>query len=271
MMRGALQWSHVDEEKNHSACCSMIKHWRMWWWWEKFLNDLISMKRKRTSDVGQWSNIGECLHLQRNCSMISSRWREKGHRMLVNDQTLANVFIVREIVQWSHLDEEKKDIGCWSMIKHWRMSSFSEKLFNDLISMKRKRTSDVGQWSNIGECYDDKRNCSMISSRWREKGHRLLANDHTLANIFLLREVHQSSRLDVAKKNSGCWLLSKHWRMSVSYDKVFNDLIPRSRKRTSDNTQWWKISECIHFKWDFSMILSPCREKALRMLKNHQR
>ena len=146
--------------------------------------------------------------------MISSRWREKGHRMLRNHQTLTNLIIFREIVQWSHLDEEKKDIGCWSIIKHWRISLFWEKFFNDLISMKRKRTSDVAKSSNIDESHHRKRNCSMISSRWREKGHRILVNDETLPNLILLREIVQWSHLDEEKKDIGCWSMIKHWRIS---------------------------------------------------------
>ena len=154
------------------------------------------MKRKMTSDVVKSSNIDECDDDERNCSMISSRWRKKGHRMLPNHQTLTNVMMIREIVQWSHLDEEKKDIGCCQIIKHWRISSSSEKLFNDLISMKKKRTSDVAKSSNIDESHPGKRNCSMIWSRWREKGHRMLPNYQTLTNLIIVREIVQWSHLD---------------------------------------------------------------------------
>ena len=65
--------------------------------------------------------------------------------MLVNDQTLANATLLREIVQSSDLDEEKKHTGCRSMIKHWRTRSSSEKLSYDFISMKKKKSSDIGQ------------------------------------------------------------------------------------------------------------------------------
>ena len=144
------------------------------------------LKWKSTSHVGPLSNICECYHYKRYCWVISSWGIEKGHWMLVNDQTLANVFIFREIVQRSYLDYERKGIGCWSMIKHWRMCSSSEILFNNLISMKRKRTSDVGQWSSIGECVHLCRICSIIWFRWRERGHGMLVNDQTLANVFII-------------------------------------------------------------------------------------
>ena len=216
IFREIVQPSHLDEEQKDIGCCEIIKHWRISSSSEKLFNHLISMKSKRTSDVDQSSHIDECDDDERNCSMISSRWREKGHRMLVNHHTLMNVMMMREIVQWSDLDEEKKDMGCWSMMKHWRMLWWWEKLFDDFISMKRKRTSDVGQWSNIGECVHCQRNCSMISSRWREEGHRMLFNDETLANVTLLREIVQWSDLAEEKKDIGCWSMIKHCRMCSS-------------------------------------------------------
>ena len=96
----------------------MFKHWGMCSSSGKVLNDLISMKRKTTWGVGEWLNILECVHRKRNFWMILSRWREKGHRMLVNHRTLVNVTVLREIVQWSHLDEKKKDIRCCWMPKN---------------------------------------------------------------------------------------------------------------------------------------------------------
>ena len=198
----------LKREKNDIESCWMIKDSRMCSSSEIFSNDLISIETEKSADVGQWPNIGESHLVKRNCSMISSRWRAKGHHMLVNHHTLMNVMMMREIVQWSDLDEEKKDIGCWSIITHWWMWWWWEKLFNDFISMKRKTTSDVGQSSNIGECLHLQRNCSMIWSRWREKGHRMLVNHQTLANMFLLREILQSSQLDYEKRANGSfWII----------------------------------------------------------------
>ena len=196
ILKEIVQWSDLNEENKDIGCCEIVKHSRISSFSEKLFNDLIPMKRKTTSDVGQSSNIGECDDAAGNCLMLWSRRREKGHRMLVNHQTLANAMMLREIVQWSDLNEAKKDIRCWLIIKHWRMWSCSGKLFNDLISMKRKKTYHVGQLSNIGECSNDKRNCSMIWSRWREKRDRMLVNRQTLANTMMLREIVQWSDLD---------------------------------------------------------------------------
>ena len=146
----------------------------------------MSTRRKDTSDLGQWWSIGECDDDDRSFLLISCRWREKGYWMLVYHQTLANVMMVSVIFQWSHLDEEKKDIGCWWMIKDCGICASGEKLFNNLISMKRKKTSDVGEWSNVGECVHGGRNSSMISSRWREKGHRMFVNGERLLWYFVL-------------------------------------------------------------------------------------
>ena len=77
------------------------------------------MKKKSTSDVGQWWNIGEIHHGDTNSKMISSGGREKVHRKFVNDETLVKFIIFTEILKWSHLDEEKKYIGCWSIMKDW--------------------------------------------------------------------------------------------------------------------------------------------------------
>ena len=185
----------------------------MRWCCEKLFNDPISMTRKTKSDVCQSSNTAECDDAARNCSMTSYRWRQKGHQMLVNDQTLANMMMLREIVQWSNIDEEKKNIGCWSIIKYCRMRWCCEKLFNDLISMKRKRTSDIGQSSNIGECDDAERNCLMIWSWWRRKRHQMLVNHQALTNVFIVREFVQWSHLDEEKRDIRCSSIMKHWRM----------------------------------------------------------
>ena len=183
LLREIVQWSDLDEEKKDIGCCQIIKHWRISSLWEKLFNDLISMKRKRTSDVAKSSNIDESHPAKRNCSMIWSRWREKGHRMLPNHQTLPNLMILREIV-------------------------------HDLISMKRKRTSDVAKSSNIDESHHLERNCSMISFRWREKGHLMLPNHQTLTNVMMMREIVQWSHPDEEKKDIGCCQIIKHWRTS---------------------------------------------------------
>ena len=227
----------------------------------KLSNDLISMKRKKISDARQWSNNGECVPRHRNCSMISFRLREKGHRLLVNEQRVANVMMIRDIVQWSHLDEKKKDIRCSSMIKHSRMLWLSEKLFSDLIQMKRKKTSNICESSNINECFHRKRNCSMISSRQREKGHRMLVNDQTLENVTLLKVIDQWSHLDEEKTGIGRWLMNKHRRMRSSSEKLFNDLISMKRKWISDVGQWPNYRECYDGKRNRSMISSRWGQK----------
>ena len=162
MLREIVQWANLDEEKNDIGCCWILTHCRMCSSSEKFFNDLFSMERKTASDVaGSW-NSGKCVHRVRNSSMISSAWREKGHPIFGSHQALANAMMMGARLQWSHLVEEKKDIGCWSMIKHWRMWWCWEKLFNDLISMKRKTTWDVAGSSNVAECVHRQRNSSMI-------------------------------------------------------------------------------------------------------------
>ena len=232
----------------------MIKYWRIWWWWEESLNGLISMNRRRTAPVGQWLNIGECGDDERNSSTISYRWREKGHPKFGYDHGLANVFIVREIFRWSNLDVKKKHIECLSMIEHWRMLWWWEKFFNDLIWIKGKETSVVGQWANISECVHCERNSTMICSRWREKGYRMLVNDKTLPNVMMLREIVQLSHLDEEKKGIRCSSMIKHWRMWWWSEKLFNDLISMKRKRTSDVGQWSNIDECVHRQRNSSMI-----------------
>ena len=161
---------------------------------------------------------------------MSSRWREKAHRTLVNDQTLAYLIIFREILQWPHLDEDKRDIrsssmikkgivfilttihqwshldqeknhfGRWSMIKYWRMFWWWERFFNAVISMKTKNTSDVPQWSNIGKPHHFLKNSTIISTRSTEKANRMLANDQTFPNVLIFTEILQWFQLDEEKK-----------------------------------------------------------------------
>ena len=91
---------------------------------EILLKFMILMKRKRTSDVGQWWNIVEIHHDERNSKMIWFWWREKEHQTLVNDEILLKFIIFREILKWSDFDEEKKNIKRWSMMKYcWNSSS----------------------------------------------------------------------------------------------------------------------------------------------------
>ena len=271
IVREILQWSTLDDEKNGIGCCWILKHWRMCSSCEKFFNDLISMTRQMTSDIRQSSNIGECDDDGSKTSIISSRWREKGHRMSVNDETMANMMMLRDILQWSHLNEEKEDGVCCSILKHWRMCSSCEKFFNDLISMTRKRTSDIGQSSKIGECDDDGCKTSMISSRWKEKEHRMLVNDQTLANVMMLRGTLQWPHLVEEKKGIGCWSMIKHWRMWWCWEKFFNELISIKRQRTSDVGKWSNICDCDNDERNSCMIWSWCREQEHRMLGSDQR
>ena len=149
MMREILQWSSIDQEKKDIGSWSMIKHWRISSFSEEFFRLLISMNRRR-------------------------------HPMLVNDQTLGNVLILTEIPQWCDLHENEKSIARCSVMKHWQMFSSWEKFFDDLIPMAGERTSDASQWSNIAHGVHPKRNSSLISPRWRRKGHRIMANHQTL-------------------------------------------------------------------------------------------
>ena len=66
------------------------------------------MKRKRTSDVGQWWNILDIYDHERNYKMISFWWREKLRGMLVNDEILLEFIMLRGILEWCHFGEEKK-------------------------------------------------------------------------------------------------------------------------------------------------------------------
>ena len=193
MMGETLQWSTFDEQKKDIGCWSMKQHYPMPWWWEKFFNDPISMKTKWISDVDKSSNIGECHDDESNSSVISSWWRRKGFCMFRYDQILANVFILSEILRSSHLHEKKKDIRCSSMDKHWKIFSSSEKVFNHLISVKGKGTSDLDEWSKTSECVHRQSNSSLISSRSREKGHRIFVNDQAFVNVMIIREILQQS------------------------------------------------------------------------------
>ena len=214
MVRAIRRSSNLDEEKTDIRCWSMIKHWRMCSSWEKFSNDLIAKKRKR-------------------------------HCMWVNDKTFGNIFIFREILQWYHLDDEKWDIGCQSIIKQWLMLWCWKQFFNDLNSMKRKSTSDLRLWSNIGQYVHHEGNSSIIYSWWREKGHPMWVNHKTLANVFIVREILQWSHLDEEKKYIGRWSIIKHSRICSLWQKFFNDLISIKRKRPSDVWQRWNFRECV--------------------------
>ena len=75
------------------------------------------MKKKGTTDVGPWWKIVEIHDDERNSKMVSFGRKEKVHWMLVNDEILLKFTMVREILKWSHFDEKKRYIGCWSMRK----------------------------------------------------------------------------------------------------------------------------------------------------------
>ena len=174
------------------------------------------MKRKKTSDIRQCSKVGECVYPKRNSSMLSFRWRERGHQVLGNDETYASVFILREVVQRYHLHQAKRHIGCLSMMKRWRMLWWWEKFLYDLISMKRKWISVVDQWSNIVLWFHHNGNSSTISCRWREIVHGMLVNNQTLADLIIFREIVQWCHLDEEKTDIGCWSIVKHCRMCLS-------------------------------------------------------
>ena len=54
--------------------------------------------------------------------MISFGWEQNGHRSFVHDEILLKFLILIEILKRSHFDEEKKNIGCWSIVKYfWRV------------------------------------------------------------------------------------------------------------------------------------------------------
>ena len=66
------------------------------------------MKSKRTSHDALWWNIVEIHHNQKNPTMISSGWREEPRPMLANQEKSLKFIMLKEILMWSHLDEDKK-------------------------------------------------------------------------------------------------------------------------------------------------------------------
>ena len=160
------------------------------------------MKRKRTSDCGQWWNIVETRHGKGNSKMIWCWWREKEHRTVVNVEILLKFFIVREILKWSNfmtrkkprtlvndeilfkflmvreilkradLDENKTNIRRCPMMKHSWNPAWWRKFWRDLIYMNSKKTSNVGQRLNIAEIPHDEKASTTIWFWWREKEHR---------------------------------------------------------------------------------------------------
>ena len=124
IVKDILKWSHLDESKNYIGGWSMMIHCGNESSSEKFQNDLIWINTKSRSDVGEPSNTGESDNTKRNSKMTSSRRRNKVHCTLVNDETLAKFILLREILKWSHFDQKKKYIGCWSTMKYWWNSSW---------------------------------------------------------------------------------------------------------------------------------------------------
>ena len=154
------------------------KNSKMIWFW---------WREKRTSDVGQWWNIVEIHDFQRNSKMIWFWWREKEHQTLLNDEILLKFIMMREILKWSDFDEEKKNIRRWSMMKYCWNSS----------------------------CYD--RNSKMIWYWWREKEHQTLVNDEILLKFIMLREILKWSDIDEERKNIGrCSMMEYSWNSSSS-------------------------------------------------------
>ena len=175
------------------------------------------MKRKWTSDVGQWWNIVEIYHAKRNSKMIWYWWRENEHRTLVNDEILLKFIIFREILKWSDFDEENKNIGRWSMMEYCSNSSWWEKFKTDLILKKRKTTSDVGQWWNIVEIHHLQRNSKMIWFWWREKEYWTLVNVEILLKFIMMGEILKWSHSEKEKNKIGRWSMMKYcWNSSSS-------------------------------------------------------
>ena len=143
--------------------------------------------------------------------------RQKEHRTLGNDEILLKFIIIREILQWWNLDEEKNYIGCWSIMKNcWNWSSWKQFQY-DLILIAGKSTSDVGQWWNIVEIHDAKRDSRMIWLWWREKVHRVLVNDQVLLKFIIFKGILKWSYFDEEKKFIGCWWMMKYgWNWSSS-------------------------------------------------------
>ena len=143
------------------------------------------MKRTRILDVGQWWNIVQIHHDERNSKLISFWWREKEHQTLVNDEILLKFIIFREILKWSE------------------------------ILMKRKRILDVGQWWNIVEIHHDERNSKMIWFWWREKEYWTFVNDGILLKFIMMRKILKWSHSEKEKNNIGRWSMMKYcWHSS---------------------------------------------------------
>ena len=174
------------------------------------------MKRKRTSDVGQWWNIVEIHHFQRNSKMIRFWWRENEHQTLVNDEILLKFIIFREILKWSDFDEEKKNIRCWSIMKYcWNLS-----------------------------CYE--RNSKMIWFWWREKEHQTLVNDEILLKFIIMWEILKWSDFDEEKNNIRRWSMMKYcWNLSCFREILKWSDIDEEKK----NIKYWSMMK---YCWNLS-------------------
>ena len=202
------------------GCWSMMKGCRnsSSFSWEKSENDPIFMNRKSTSNVGQWWKIDKthpATHVaavDKNFKMISCWWREKVHGMLVNDEILLKLsLLLTEILKWSHFDDEKKYIGCSSMMNDWWNSPFfwwsilkwslfdEEKKYIGCQSMMKDCWNSSSCWSCCWEHY------KMISFCWREKVHVMLVDDGRFFKFMLLRSNLNWSHFDEEKKYMGCW------------------------------------------------------------------
>ena len=127
------QWWNIAEINHDQRDSKMITFWQRPNEHRMLVNNKISLKfilvrqilkwshfqkRKRTSHVGQLWNTAETLHIQRNSKMISFWRTEKEHRTSINDKILSNFIIVNEILQWSHFDQDKRNIARSSMMKY---------------------------------------------------------------------------------------------------------------------------------------------------------
>ena len=148
--------------------------------------------------------MSETHHITTNSRMISFRWREKVDLMSVNHRTCVKFIILRKNLKSSYLDEVKRYMRCYQMIRDWWNSSLWEQFYNDSISMKKRSISDVGQWWNIGEIHHDERNSKMISCWWRGKVHWMLVNHETLVKFIMVREILEWWNLDEEQKYIGC-------------------------------------------------------------------
>ena len=195
------------------------------------------MKRKRISDVGQWSNIIEIYHLQRNSKMMGCGSREKEHRTLVNRQVWSKSIMMRQILKSCLPAEEKKNGGRWWRVKCcWNWSS-SWKLKNDFIWMKGKSRLEVGQWWNVVEIDHYEKNSEIIWFWWGEK-------------------------------DMGRWWVIKYCGNSSWWDKFYNDLVLRKRKRTSHIGKWSNIVENDDGEWNSKVVSFWWRERKHRTLVN---